>query len=118
MFYTLCTILPCPICTDHAIKYLSKINKNNINTRDKLINLFFNFHNNVNNKLRKKQFTKEKYIELYSSNKLFDILNRFAFIYLKHKDTRKLDINILMRNTYLNTFSVFMRSNKSHFNLD
>ena len=53
-FITLCSILPCPICREHALKYLSKIKKNSINNRERLIDLFFNFHNDVNKNLKKK----------------------------------------------------------------
>lgn len=44
----ICSVLPCPICSQHASEYLRAINFNNIKTKDDLINLFFTFHNVVN----------------------------------------------------------------------
>jgi len=117
-FYILCTLLPCPICREHAINYLSKINKNNINTREKLIDLFFNFHNNVNINLKKIQFTKEKYYNLYNSKKIVNVLNHFCNIYLKNSKITKLDINLLVRQKFLPNFIVFMKSNRHIFKLD
>lgn len=117
-FYILCSILPCPICQEHAMKYLSKINKNNINTREKLIDLFFNFHNNVNYNLKKKQFTKDKYNNLYSSKKLVNVLNHFAIIYNKINNTStKLDLNLLTKKNFFKNFTIFLKSNKYLFEL-
>jgi len=46
--YTLCTHLPCPICSDHAKEYLRGINLHAIQTKDQFKDFFFNFHNMVN----------------------------------------------------------------------
>ena len=46
--YSICTTLPCPICSEHAKGYLNGINFNTIQTKDDLQKLFWAFHNEVN----------------------------------------------------------------------
>jgi hypothetical protein len=44
----ICATLPCPICSTHASEYMRAINMNNIRSKEDLIQLFYNFHNVVN----------------------------------------------------------------------
>jgi hypothetical protein len=44
----ICSVLPCPVCSEHASQYMRSVNVNNIKTRDDLIHLFVTFHNSVN----------------------------------------------------------------------
>lgn len=53
---TICKNLPCPACSADATIFLSKINEDGINTKQKLINNIYIFHNYVNNKTKKKLF--------------------------------------------------------------
>jgi hypothetical protein len=54
MFSGICNELPCPVCRDHATVYFAK-NFKNINSKEKLIEFFFNFHNYVNLRIRKEK---------------------------------------------------------------
>lgn len=117
-FYTLSSILPCPICKKHAMEYLSKIKKNSIHNREALINLFFNFHNNVNEKLKKKQFSKEEFENLYSKKKIVDTLNQFSRIYFKNNINKGIDIDLLTRKQFFPNFVNFIKSNRHLFILD
>lgn len=49
----ICNSLPCPICNYHANLYISKVHDYQINTKEKLKNFLWQFHNNVNNRLNK-----------------------------------------------------------------
>ena len=55
LIYNICDILPCPICKEHAVKYLISSNFRNIATKQELNLFMFNFHNSVNTRLGKKQ---------------------------------------------------------------
>ena len=44
----ICASLPCPYCKQHAISYVNSISISEINTKNKLINRLFVFHNDVN----------------------------------------------------------------------
>jgi len=46
--YSICTTLPCPICSQHAKGYLNGINFNTIQTKSDLQKFFWAFHNEVN----------------------------------------------------------------------
>jgi hypothetical protein len=48
MIYIICSNLPCPDCTQHAITYLNGINFNKIQTKDQFKYMLYNFHNAVN----------------------------------------------------------------------
>ena len=62
----ICSNLPCPTCKAHATLYMKNVSPNSIRTKKNLRLMFFNFHNAVNARLRKKQYneidlTKYKY---------------------------------------------------------
>jgi hypothetical protein len=84
--YNICSNLPCPICAEHAVEYMKKINFNSIQTRRQLIDLLFNFHNEVN---KKKGFPLFKYEDLddkYSKAVTKNIIFNFMIHYQdKHK---------------------------------
>jgi hypothetical protein len=44
----ICATLPCPVCSAHASEYMRAINMNNMRSKEDLIQLFYNFHNVVN----------------------------------------------------------------------
>ena len=73
----ICNNLPCPYCREHASAYCNLLIDNKINTKDKLKNELFIFHNNVNKKINKKIFDKtilDKYknIDIFKAYQLFD----------------------------------------------
>lgn len=53
IYETICKNLPCPLCRDHAMKYLKGNNIKGMVTRDKMKMFLFNFHNDVNVRLNK-----------------------------------------------------------------
>ena len=57
-----CNCLPCPECTQHAIHFLTRVNGNTVKTKEDLILMLFDFHNSVNRRLGKAQFTKESLV--------------------------------------------------------
>jgi len=52
-----CGCLPCHKCTGHATTFMKTVNRNNVKTKEDLINMLFTFHNTVNRRLGKSQFT-------------------------------------------------------------
>uniref|UniRef100_A0A6C0C4G5 thiol oxidase n=1 Tax=viral metagenome TaxID=1070528 RepID=A0A6C0C4G5_9ZZZZ len=57
-----CSCLPCPECTKHAIKFMNNVDSRNVKTKEDLINMLFTFHNTVNARLGKSQFPKESLV--------------------------------------------------------
>jgi len=72
-----CSCLPCPECTRHATHFLKTVNGNNVKTKEKLIDMLFTFHNTVNRKVGKAQFTKESLI-IYNNYRIDIALVNFS----------------------------------------
>lgn len=79
--YSICTHLPCPICSDHAKLYLKGINFNAIQTKTQLIDFFFQFHNTVNQRKNYPSFPREdleqKYTLAITQNMFFNFQRGF-----------------------------------------
>lgn len=58
-----CSNLPCPYCRQHATAYINKIQPNQVDTREKLEKVLFDFHNNVNARIGKKILREEELIK-------------------------------------------------------
>lgn len=71
-----CHNLPCPECRKHAIRYIEKINIYNCKTKADLIKYIWNFHNNVNKRLKKKIYPFEK-LSMYKNAVFPKIFLRF-----------------------------------------
>jgi len=66
----------CNRCSIHSVIYLKK-NKENLSTKDKLINYLFEFHNNVNIKLSKNVFEKD-ILEKYKCSNIDNIFMHYT----------------------------------------
>jgi hypothetical protein len=56
IYVNLCLSLPCPMCRQHATKYIKNGQYSDIDTKEKLIKYVFKFHNYVNSQLGKPLF--------------------------------------------------------------
>jgi hypothetical protein len=72
-----CSCLPCPECTRHATHFLKTVNGNNVKTKEKLIDMLFTFHNTVNRRVGKAQFTKESLV-IYNNYRIDIALVNFS----------------------------------------
>ena len=87
IIYTIVSILPCPECRSHGIKYLNaEKNRNkfgNITSKDDLKIFLYNFHNIVNNKTGKKTFNNDILNQYKKINILFilDNWNKYFKLY-------------------------------------
>jgi len=55
----ICECLPCPECTKHAIRFMTRVNSNTVRTKEDLIDMLYAFHNEVNIRTYKKPATRE-----------------------------------------------------------
>lgn len=69
VYQNICLNLPCPMCRKHAVNYISKSKKTDIETKEKLILYLFNFHNYVNKRLNKRIYKQED-LEIYKRLKM------------------------------------------------
>lgn len=108
----ICYALPCPFCKEHASSYVNGISLTQINTKEKLIDVLFKFHNDVNLRTGSRQMTKEILIKYKSSNlnnilKLF--LDRFFVSYIGRRHFDDWIKNKTKDKTYI--FWDFYRNN-------
>lgn len=76
IIFTICTNLPCPICSKHAQEYLTKINVNSLHTKQDMILLLFSFHNEVNKRKNEPLFPVSE-LEKYKLGNYKAIVNNF-----------------------------------------
>jgi hypothetical protein len=86
LIYTICSNLPCPECTSHAVQYLNGINFNTIQTKNDLKMMLFNFHNTVNARKNYPIFPLEK-MDKYTKGLVVPVIENFMRHFLiNHKN--------------------------------
>lgn len=81
MIYMICTNLPCPTCSQHAQRYLSSVNFNSINSKQKLIEQLYLFHNSVNVRKNQPLYSESglsKYNNVNIHNVILDFFKAFS----------------------------------------
>ena len=66
----ICTNLPCEICRKHAVQKMNRTTDNMINTKEKLIEYLFNFHNEVSSNVGKQVYDKSILLKYKNFNTL------------------------------------------------
>lgn len=89
IIYTICTNLPCPDCTQHAVQYLNGINFNHIQTRDQLKDMLYHFHNAVNARKGYPLFPRDELDPRYTKAVFIPNVERFLYFFkLRHHSVR------------------------------
>ena len=113
----ICSNLPCPDCSEHAIQTLNRLNKNAINSKESLINAIFQFHNIVNRHTGKSQFSRKEHDELYARASFYPIYNNFwTVMLLNAKGERAMIYNLARKNALL-SFDKYIKQNVHIFNV-
>lgn len=102
--YNICHNLPCNDCATHAASVLKTVNIVNINTKENLIKLMFEFHNLVNKRTGKETFTMEQHDELYSRANTRKIIENFIIIMKHNNYTEKGMLHSFKRRQCLSNF--------------
>lgn len=86
-----CSNLPCPSCTTHAVQYLNKVDMSKIQTKEDLKQMLYIFHNDVNKRTGKPEYSYNDLNQKYPKGKLREIITVF-FRYFedKHKSVHML----------------------------
>ena len=83
IIFLICKNLPCPICTDHATKYLKKINPLSLKTKDDMKLMLFQFHNEVNKRKQYPVFSLSELDSKYARANTIEVMNHFILSYSK-----------------------------------
>ena len=110
MIVSICSVLPCPVCSKHAIEYINSVNINNIRTKNNLIDFFYNFHNDVNKRKGYQMFRREDVVSTYENANTYAVIREFMFHFEdRHRSTKLIVDDFLRRRatpeikTWINT---------------
>ena len=84
---SICYNLPCPYCAAHARSVIEKSDYTRINDLLTLKVFIFNFHNKVNEKLKKQNMDYSSHLEKYKNVKLIDVVNTFIKVFNNNNGT-------------------------------
>ena len=115
--YSICSVLPCPVCSEHAKRYLQAINFNNIRTKQDLKQMICNFHNDVNKRKGYAIFNSENLDETYDKMSLVDSINQFVFHFEDKHRSAKLMADDMMRKQTSVVVKKWIKDNIQYFSL-
>jgi hypothetical protein len=113
--FSICTVLPCPVCSEHAKRYLQAINFNNIRTKQDLKIMLSNFHNEVNRRKGYAIFNSENLNETYDGMNFVDAINLFIYHFEDKHRSAKLMADDMMRTQVSTNVKKWIRQNIQHF---
>ena len=118
MYKTICFNLPCPICKEHAMRFLGKVNYNNIRTKDNLITIMFTFHNEVNKLTNSNIFTMQQHNKLYDNANTDNMVKYFIKVwsYKNGSGYQGIKENSFSKQQCINTFKSYISKNRNLFN--
>jgi len=112
---SICRVLPCPICSQHATEYLSRINENKCTTKKGLKDILYVFHNNVNKNNNTKLFAYENLKE-YEKHNIIQVYNNMISKLIHVNNFASMSDNLTRKNLLLN-FKKFLIPNIKNNNL-
>ena len=110
----ICSALPCPICSTHASEYLRAINFNNIRSKEDLINLFYVFHNVVNQRKSYAVLQRDN-IPSYENENTVAVLRNFIYAFEDKSRSMKLMADDLARSRISARFKFWINENLKYF---
>lgn len=114
--FMICRNLPCPMCAEHATEYMKKINFNAIQTKEQLKDLFFNFHNTVNQRKGFPLFERNNLDSKYSIAVTKNIIQHFINHFKDKSRTIRNISNDFFREKALIYINNWFSNNIQYFN--
>jgi len=109
----ICSLLPCPDCSVHAINFLKKLTPNDLSSKEKFKNTFYLFHNMVNAR-KKKPLYNYANMEKYKHIPLQVAYNNFVSVY-NTKGNMKLLTESFARSVLIKDFRSWILKNVRFF---
>ena len=107
------SLLPCPDCSQHATRYLNRVNNTQINTKIRLIRVLFDFHNSVNARKSKPLFNFDNLVR-YNNIGIILVYNRFVSVYNTNGNLKMLT-ETFQRTMVVQHFKKWLLSNINQF---
>ena len=111
----LCSNLPCPYCSEHAMQSLNSANTKNINNRENLIEFLWQFHNRVNNHTGKSSFDREKCDQKYKLAITKIIVSNFVNVFSMNARNDKAMMHSYRRKLSTREFEKYIYSNSHKY---
>ena len=105
-----CSNLPCPECKQHANQYMKRINITHIAKKIDLKIFLFNFHNDVNTRI-KKDIPDQTILERYKQNDMVEISKKFISIFSRPVHNNRLMMDSLNRNFFMKDLLKYLENN-------
>lgn len=112
IFKRICSCLPCDECTQHATQYIKRINFNAIQTKEDFKQMLFTFHNTVNARTGKPQFTN---FDMYKSFRLKQTYIYFKQEYNRNRVNNRRFSDTMFRNILTKDIDKFLTENFHQF---
>ena len=112
---SICSNLPCPICSEHAIQYIKTHPFFSIQTKQGLKDMLFAFHNELN---KNKGFEQYKYEDLdkkYNSANTINIIRNFIFYFKDKSRSIKMIANDMHRERLSIQLQGWFNTNLQYF---
>ena len=107
----ICSSLPCPECAGHATQYMTRLNVNQVRTKNDMKMMLLSFHNEVNRRLNKPIFNETQLNEKYSKARTGDVIKYFFQVWNSPNRNPKMMINNLHKNITNKTFINWWKKN-------
>ena len=115
IIYMIISNLPCPLCSDHGKTYLKSVNFDNIQTKDDLKKMLFEFHNLVNIRKNYALYSYDDLIDKYKKAITINVFQNFMFYFSKKSGNIRLISEDLHRQIMLNQIRDFLQTKINKF---
>lgn len=115
MITSICSVLPCPVCSKHAIEYLNSKNTHNIRSKQELIQFFHAFHNSVNERKGYPIFPLDSVVSTYENANTYAVIKEFMFHFEDHNRSAKLIVDDFMRRRIVPQVKTWINTNIRYF---
>lgn len=110
---SICGVLPCPTCVDHARPYLKLLD--NVKTQYELKIFLLKFHNSVNNR-KEVKLESENILKIYKNYKLRLVINHWLKNFNTQTGIAEYMNKTIFRKTVKNNLITYMKGNLHKFN--
>lgn len=114
-FFLICKNLPCPSCADHATKYMQNINFSRIQTKQQLIDLFYEFHNSVSLRKGLPLFNRIDLEQKYAAANTIEIIRNFLAHYADKSRSVRNIAHDFFRQRAVGQVQTWLKNNLHHF---
>ncbi len=110
----ICNNVPCPDCRKHAERQMRLLNSSSIRTKEDLINMLHDFHNNVNIRTNKPLYNKED-LKNYEIMSMKDSVITFLTTWYAGSSTPRLMMDTFARVRFLESLKSYFDRNFSAY---